>query len=158
MLKFVSMNIKTKQHGFTLIELLVVIAIIGILAAITLVFLGGAKQSGSEASSKASINSFKTQAELMRSTTGSFATVCAATSTATILKSIAAKSLDSNKSMDTAAASPSSPTEAVCHSVLGSWAISVPMTGNKYFCADSVGISGFRTSPLLANLTVCPAT
>lgn len=152
------MNTMNKQRGFTLIELLVVLAIIGILAAITLAFLGTAKQSGTEASGRASINSFRTQAEIVRSATGSFGSVCVASSTAAILSAIAQKSLDSDKIMGTATSTPSSATVAVCHSVTGFWAISVPMTGGKYFCSDSTGYSGDRNLPLLANTTVCPTS
>lgn len=50
-------------RGFTLIELLVVIAIIGILSAVVLALLSGARKQGSDSSAKASINAMRGAAE-----------------------------------------------------------------------------------------------
>lgn len=48
---------QSKEFGFTLIELLIVIAIIGILAAIVMVSLTGARQKANEASAEQSLSS-----------------------------------------------------------------------------------------------------
>lgn len=59
-----------KTRGFTLIELLVVIAIIGILAAITLGFLGSAREKGRDASRASQLAEFVKAAELYYSDHG----------------------------------------------------------------------------------------
>jgi prepilin-type N-terminal cleavage/methylation domain-containing protein len=55
---------KSFKRGFTLIELLVVIAIIGILASVVLSSLNSARDRGSDAAIKSSLNNARSQAEL----------------------------------------------------------------------------------------------
>lgn len=56
-------NLK-KEKGFTLIELLVVVAIIGLLAAITLGYLGSAKKRGEETAVKSNLATTRTAIEM----------------------------------------------------------------------------------------------
>ncbi|HEX4799109.1 MAG TPA: type II secretion system protein [Candidatus Paceibacterota bacterium] len=58
------MKKKIGQRGFTLIELLVVIAIIGILASVVLASLNSARDKGSDAAIRSSLNNMRAQAEL----------------------------------------------------------------------------------------------
>ena len=68
-----------------MIELLVVVAIIGVLSTIVLSSLNDARNRAKDAAIKASLNSFRTQTELIYLETGSYDTICTlGTSTADI--------------------------------------------------------------------------
>ena len=58
------MNIIKKNNGFTLIELLVVVAVIGLLAAISMGYLGNARKKGEETAVKSNLATTRTAIEM----------------------------------------------------------------------------------------------
>ena len=58
------MNLSKKSKGFTLIELLVVVAIVGLLASITLGYLGSAKKKGDDTAVKSNLATLRSVAEI----------------------------------------------------------------------------------------------
>lgn len=151
------MNMKTNllKRGFTLIELLVVIAIIGILASVVLASLNTARDKGSDASIKASINNSRAQAELYYddnsnsydpdgTTNGG---VCTETGGVVDLTA-AADTTNGAKSV-------------VCNAADQAYAISAQLVTERtastpdYYCVDSTGSASISTTALGAN-TVCP--
>lgn len=66
--------IDRQQYGFTLIELLVVISIIGVLASVVLVSLGGARERGEDAATKATFKEIQKALELFQIDNGSYPT------------------------------------------------------------------------------------
>lgn len=120
------------KRGFTLIELLVVIAIIGILASVVLASLNSARDKGSDAAVKSTLNNMRAQAELYYdSNSNSYAGMCA------------------DPTISTAVANADSTNGAgavLCvdgDDVTGAWAMHAQLvsTTTAYYCVDYQGIS-----------------
>jgi len=138
------------RKGFTLIELLVVIAIIGILSSVVLASLNTARGKGKDASTKSSVSSARAEAEIIYDNTGSYLTVCTTNS-------------GSKKLLDAAVLANGGALTCNVTALTGAnYAAGVTMTATgvptgQYFCVDSSGAAGLRTT-VLSTATVCPAS
>jgi len=133
---------KNLKSGFTLIELLVVVAIIGILAYVVLASLNTARNKGKDASAQSSMSSMRAQAELGVNASGQYvADLCTASTTGSLTTLITAVTNAGATSSTCAMSGAAAATSA-------SWAYAalLPTGGTNYFCVDSTGFAGAKTS------------
>ncbi len=153
---------KVAQRGFTLIELLVVIAIIGLLAAVVLAAVSGARTKGVDAAIKSQLDSAKSQAELYYSTNntyGASGALCTAAQASYGLASILANAASDISGVTAGGAnSAASATQVGCDSAATTWVVEAPLTGtNNAWCVDSAGDSKAEINAWAASgAVVCP--
>jgi len=142
---------QTLKRGFTLIELLVVIAIIGILASVVLASLNSARDKGSDAAIKATVNNARAQAELYYDDNGnSYVDVCTTAASSGGLADALANAESTNGGGT-----------ADCNDSATAWAMASDLVGatGQYYCVDSTGAANTAsgtTASTFGSATVCP--
>lgn len=160
---------QTLQRGFTLIELLVVIAIIGILAAVVLTSLSGAQEGAQNSNVQQSMGSIRSAAQLTYNEENfSYDQVCDSDSEANDTLSGLATSLnfiDDTVVVDGDQTSAGSAAAIVCNDADTAYAVSAPLIDGDatdgiggYWCVDSSGFQGERTTALGSGATTCPGS
>jgi hypothetical protein len=111
------------------------------------------------------VNSAKAQAELYYTASSTYVGVCNNTGgLGALITAIAtnAPGVDTAVINGAAQVATAGSQTINCNSDQGSWALSAPLNGGGFFCADSTGFSGRRTTLLPAGSgasgRVCPST
>ena len=139
------MKKKNFNRGFTLLELLVVVAIIGILSAVVLAALNGARSKGSDAALKAQLNGMRNQAELYTGTGTAFAVGTCATTANTLFETTAGTNSLGGLFGGITLANTRCVSSAGKPSSGSTWAVAV-QTSTGAWCVDSAGVARNKDS------------
>ena len=122
---------KNKKLGFTLIELLVVIAIIGILAAIVLVSLGGARDRARDAAIVTNLNQLRSAAEVYygSQSPNNYTNLCADTEYVHPLRD--------DICQQKGQAAGCGGTHWNCNATSGAYCVSSELNNGQFWCVDS---------------------
>jgi prepilin-type N-terminal cleavage/methylation domain-containing protein len=145
-------------RGFTLIELLVVVAIIGLLAAIVITSVSGARQKGIDVSVKSQMSHLRTMAETFygAGNANTYLGFCGTTTTTTALKNAqsAYNGIPANVQVNAAGDG----AKVTCNASATGWAAEAPLSGSvsgtaKMWCVDSQGNSVGKATALASATT-----
>jgi prepilin-type N-terminal cleavage/methylation domain-containing protein len=149
------MNMYKKPiKGFTLIELLIVVAIIGMLSAVVLSSLGGARKKAQDAKTRAELSQLRTQAEMYTDTYGNYGTGSGLAGSCNTTGNMFAdtKMIQLLTSINGAVLSTTTSSSPVCGISTGAWVVWAPLRAgsgsNPYgWCVDSTGVSKAMDTP-----------
>ncbi len=147
-----------KSKGFTLIELLVVIAIIGILAAIVLVSLSGAKNKAKDVRITAGMGQLRTTAEIVNDTNGNYGQVLVTGGNADVA-TLAADMNAQNGTGTDLVINPAAPSIAYCAYIqmnTGYWCVDSTLASKK--CTSTPAVAGgcMPTTTFVCPVSACP--
>lgn len=136
-----------------------VVAIIGLLAAVVLGSLNQARNRGTDAAIKETVQTSRAEAALYASLNGnSFEGACAITGTNVIGAIIveADRMFDKVPPASYSDSTAATPTTGACHDSVDDWVTAIPLRVGGYYCIDSAGKATTTATALAANAMNCP--
>jgi type IV pilus assembly protein PilA len=163
------------NRAFTLIEMLVVVAVIGILAAVVLASLGGAKSQGNDTAVKGDLGTILTQAVLYygigNTYCGQASQSCidnpstvyvsgsaGCTTDGTVFKDSQSNGLTSSieNAITTAQKNAGGSANVICQMKSQQFLVAAKLSNTHWWCIDYAGASKEETTKPAASKTACP--